>query len=108
MVIVNVGHPEGNGDLERVIGRTMADAFRTVLRDPIEGANTLLVGSEAPASAARLRAALPDLPRELRSTALRESYRLGPRLPGGSVYTDDRAPVEWLIDKSIIGYAAGR
>ena len=27
-------------------------------------------------------------------------------LEGGSVYTDDRAPVEWLVDKSIVDYAA--
>jgi hypothetical protein len=33
--------------------------------------------------------------------------RLGPGLRGGSVYTDDRAPVEWLTDLSILRYAAG-
>jgi hypothetical protein len=33
--------------------------------------------------------------------------RLGPPLGGGEVYTDDRAPVEWLIDTSIVRYAAG-
>jgi hypothetical protein len=27
-------------------------------------------------------------------------------LPGGEVYTDDRAPAEWLIDRSILGYAS--
>jgi hypothetical protein len=43
----------------------------------------------------------------LRSLALIDAARVGPRLPGGSVYTDDKAPVEWLIDKSIVGYAAG-
>jgi hypothetical protein len=32
--------------------------------------------------------------------------RLGPRLPGGRVYTDDVAPVEWLIDASIVKVAA--
>ena len=32
--------------------------------------------------------------------------RLAPPLEGGDVYTDDKAPVEWLIDKSIIDYAA--
>ena len=26
---------------------------------------------------------------------------------GGEVFTDDRAPVEWLIDMSIVRYAAG-
>jgi hypothetical protein len=31
---------------------------------------------------------------------------LTPRLRGGRVYTDDKAPVEWLIDKSIVEYAA--
>ena len=29
------------------------------------------------------------------------------RSAGGDVYTDDRAPVEWLVDKSIIDYASG-
>ena len=104
-VIVNVGHPDGNNDLETVIGRTMADVFPTVLRDPTEQENTLLVASEAPTSAARLRAA--HVNPELHSLATIDAARVGPRLPGGSVYTDDKAPVEWLIDKSIVGYAAG-
>jgi spermidine synthase len=106
VVVVNSGHPEDNDDLEKVLGRTMAEAFPTVLRDPIESTNTLLVGTEAPASAAALRAARSELPAELRPLAAIEASRLGPRLPGGSVYTDDRAPVEWLIDRSILGYAA--
>ena len=33
--------------------------------------------------------------------------RIRPPLRGGGVYTDDRAPVEWLIDRSIVDYAAG-
>jgi spermidine synthase len=107
MVVVNVGHPEGNEDLERVIGATMAEAFPNVLRDPIEDENTLVVGSGAPVSAGRLRAAAPGLGPELSPVGLREAARLGPRLEGGTVYTDDVAPVEWLIDKSIVGYAAG-
>src|SRR5918996_338833 len=106
VVIVNAGHPEGNDDLETVLGRTMAEAFPTVIRDPIESTNTLLLGTEGAASAARLRAEARDLPPGLRPLAAHEAARLGPRLPGGSVYTDDRAPVEWLIDRSILGYAA--
>jgi spermidine synthase len=106
VVIVNAGHPEGNDDLERVLGRTMAEAFPTVLRDPIEPTNTLLVGTTAPASAERLEAAASELPAGLRSLARIEAARTGERLDGGAVYTDDRAPVEWLIDRSILGYAA--
>jgi spermidine synthase len=107
VVIVNAGHPEGNDDLEKVLGRTMSEVFPTVIRDPVEPTNTLLLASEAPASAAHLRAQLDDLPGELGNVAAQEAVRIGPRLPGGNVYTDDRAPVEWLIDRSILGYAAG-
>jgi spermidine synthase len=107
VVIVNVGHPAGNNDLEKVVGRTMADVFPTVLRDPIEDTNTLLVGAESRTSVERLRGAIPQLPTDLRPRAALEASRLGPRLDGGTVYTDDIAPVEWLVDRSILGYAAG-
>ena len=46
------------------------------------------------------------LPPELGNQAAIEAARIEPRLPGGEVYTDDRAPVEWLIDRSILGYAS--
>jgi spermidine synthase len=107
VVIVNAGHPEGQNDLEQVLGATMGEVFPTVLRDPIEPTNTLLVGTEAPATARQLREAARELPRELRPVATAAAARLGPPLGGGAVYTDDKAPVEWLIDKSIVDYAAG-
>jgi spermidine synthase len=105
MVVVNVGHPEGNDDLERVLGATMAEPFSNVMRDPIEDSNTLLIGSDAPVSAEHLRSQIRRLDPQLRQAAVKDAFHLEPRLPGGEVYTDDRAPVEWLIDKSIIGYA---
>jgi spermidine synthase len=105
LVIVNVGHPEGGRELERVLGRTMAAAFPRVLRYPIEETNTLLVAGEGAFSAARLRANLAALPAPLRPEARRAAAALEPRLPGGEVYTDDRAPVEWLIDESLLEYA---
>ena len=105
VVVVNVGHPEGNDDLERVIGRTMAESFTSVTRDPIEAANTLMLGSQGEASSNNLLAAVGVLPEDVRNVAVATSARIGPRLPGGEVYTDDRAPVEWLIDRSILGYA---
>ncbi|MEK6272149.1 MAG: fused MFS/spermidine synthase [Actinomycetota bacterium] len=108
VVLVNVGHPEGNDDLETVIGRTMSAVFPNVLRDPFDDSNTLLVASEGATSAGRLHAAISTLPASLQRLAETEAARVGPRLPGGSVYTDDRAPVEWLVDRSILGYAADR
>jgi len=106
VVVVNAGHPEGNDDLETVLGATLAEVFPTVLRDPIEPENTLLIASEAPGSGRDLAESVADLPADLRPIAARESAHVTPRLPGGEVYTDDRAPVEWLIDRSIIGYAS--
>ena len=105
MTIVNVGHPEGSDELERVLGRTMAAVFPRVLRYPIEPTNTLLIGGEGDFSAARLRENAAGLPSALRPLALDAAAALAPRLPGGEVYTDDRAPVEWLVDNSLLEYA---
>lgn len=107
MVIVNVGHPEDNDDLERVLSATMAEVFPTVLRDPAEDTNALLIGTAGAAGPQRLRAARAGLPTDLQQRADLEAARIGPPLPGGEVYTDDKAPVEWLIDRSILGYAEG-
>jgi spermidine synthase len=107
VVIVNVGHPEGSDQLEQVLSSTVASVFAHVARDPIEEVNTLLVASEQPVTAEKVRTAAADLPPELRALAAGVAARLGPRLRGGTIYTDDKAPVEWLIDKSIVSYAAG-
>jgi len=79
-----------------------------VLRDLSEPTNTALVASTGPLSAGRLRARAATLPGALRPVAYGAAARLGPPLRGGDVFTDDRAPVEWLIDRSIVSYAAGK
>ena len=107
VVLVNVGHPEGQEGLEKVLTATMEEAFAHVVRDPIEDANTILAASDGPLSASRLRRGDPVTPAGLRRTARAAAARIEPPLPGGTVYTDDRAPVEWLIDESIVDYAAG-
>jgi len=107
VVVVNVGHPEGSDELERVLGRTLAAAFPSVLRYPIEPTNTLLVAGEGALSAARLRRNAASLPPRLRPLAGEAALALAPRLDGGEVYTDDHAPVEWLVDSSLLEYANG-
>jgi spermidine synthase len=109
VVAVNVGHPEGSDALEKVLTATMRTAFPDVVRDPVRRVNTILIAARrADVTPNRLRSAAPDLPPELRPVAYRAAYRLAEGLTGGSVYTDDRAPVEWLVDESIVAYAAGR
>lgn len=106
VVLVNVGHPERSDALEQVLGATMDAVFDTVLRDPAEPTNTLLIGTNGEASAEKLQAAIPGLPPDLRPRATEAAARIEARLPGGTIYTDDRAPVEWLIDASIVDVAA--
>ncbi|HMJ02329.1 MAG TPA: fused MFS/spermidine synthase [Conexibacter sp.] len=106
VVLVNVGHPEGSDALEETLSATMRDVFEHVARDASEDTNTVLIASDAPISADRLWRALPGLDPELRPVGADAAGRLEPALDGGSVYTDDRAPVEWLIDASIVEVAA--
>ncbi len=108
VVIVNVGHPEGSVALEASLAATMKTAFKTVLRDPSERVNTVLLGANGPASAQQLAAAASSaaMPAPLRPIALEAAGRLSAPIRGGDVYTDDLAPVEWLIDGSILKVAA--
>jgi spermidine synthase len=105
LLIVNVGHIPGSDALEKVVSATVRSIFPTVARDPVSTSNTLVVASRAPISAFRLRSAPNVLPPALASRAASVGGRLAAPLSGGSVYTDDRAPVEWLTDLSILGYA---
>jgi spermidine synthase len=106
-VIVNIGHPEGDEELEKVATATLRRAFPYVMRDETEDTNTLLVASEREPSAARLAEAGRGMPPDLRKVAFEVAAQLDAPLGGGSAYSDDRAPVEWLIDRSIVEYAAG-
>ena len=99
-VVINVGHPRASDELEKVLSATLATVFRHVARDPVEDTNTMLIASDTePSREVVERAALP---RDLRTLALATGARLAPALRGGAVYTDDRAPVEWLVDASIV------
>jgi spermidine synthase len=106
MVLVNVGHPSESDRLEKVLGATMGTLFKRVLRDPVKPTNSVLLGTDAPAGTRAPDAATRTLPPDLAAVTVAAAARLAPALPGGAVYTDDRAPVEWLIDASIVHVAA--
>jgi predicted membrane-bound spermidine synthase len=106
-VIVNVGHPKGETELERVLSATLGAVFPHVARHPAEPTNTLLVASTARLSPARLRKAAAALPPVLQPVAREAASEVRPALRGGEVYTDDHASVEQLIDRSLVDYAAG-
>ncbi len=105
-MLINVGHPERSDRLEQVMSATMDAVFDTVLRDPAQPTNTVLLATDGAVSARHLEAAASGLPAPLRPLAGQAAARLQRRLPGGRVYTDDVAPVEWLVDTSIVEVAA--
>jgi len=105
-MVVNVGHPPGQDALEKAISSSAGAAFRHVRRVPLLRSTTLVVASDREPTPARLRRAAAGLPAELRELAGTSADLLAPALRGGAVYTDDRAPVEWLVDASILRFAA--
>ena len=101
-VSINVGHPAQSDGLEKVLTATLAAAFGEdrVLRDPVDATNTMLLGTTSDADPSqRLRGA--NAPEEMQAVADATADRLEGGLSGGTVYTDDRAPVEWLVDASL-------
>jgi len=105
VVVVNCAQPEGSTVLEKALSATMRSVFGPdrVWRDPSQRVNTMLVGAtpEAGDPASRLRAAAPQLSPDLAAVVSRAAGRIAPAMSGGEVFTDDRAPVEWMVDLSL-------
>jgi hypothetical protein len=107
VVAINLGHPQGQQRLEEAMSATLGAVFRTVRRDPIEPTNTILLASAGPISADRMERALAGRDPALQALGRDAAARFALPLEGGPVWTDDHAPVEWLVDGSIVSYAAG-
>ena len=106
-MLINVGHPERSDRLEQVLSATLARGLRHRPARPVES------DEHRPARDGRhgLRGdACARPPARCRATCgpsrAAPAARLAPRLRGGRVYTDDVAPVEWLVDTSIVQVAA--
>jgi hypothetical protein len=73
-----------------------------VARRVVTETTTMLLGSPATIDPQQMHdtAVRLGLPPELISIAAPTAKMIGTRLPGGQVFTDDRAPIEWLMDLS--------
>jgi hypothetical protein len=65
------------------------------------------MASRRPLSGSAVLGVAVHMPPDLEGVMAAVAGRLGPALRGGTVYTDDLSPVEWLTDLSIIRYATG-
>lgn len=117
VVAINVGRtvrPGGGQDrrLVEAMTATMSRVFPTVHTIDIPGSfNTILVGTATPTQAADLGANLAALP-ESAHPALRAALRtaiggLRPTVASDLIFTDDRAPVETIVNEMVIDYLTG-
>jgi hypothetical protein len=106
IVALNVAGVPGDRRLVDAIGRTLAAEFPQVLEWPALRFNTIVLGLTEPLDNSELRRRLRDGPAEL--AVLRDllARDVTPIEPGGTPWTDDRAPVEWITDRMIVSYAA--
>ncbi len=107
VVLVNVGHPGDSDALEKVLTATMATSFGrdNTWRDAVTSTSTVLMGTTGGDPHTHLLEAAGGVPADLAEVIRDSASRLEPGLRGGRVYTDDIAPVEWLVDTSLAAEA---
>ena len=93
VVIVNVGHPEDNDDLETVLGRTMADGLPDRAPRPDRGHEHAAGRQRRPGlgQAACAPRGEHSRPASSRTSPTIEAARIGPRLPGRRASTPTTA-----------------
>jgi spermidine synthase len=110
VAVVNAGRTRTDFRLVEALAATMRDVFPHVVAIDVDRyTNTILIGSQSPLSADALIQNLERLPepspvREVAGWSL-TSGNIRAVEPGDSVFTDDRAPVERVIDQMIFDAA---
>jgi spermidine synthase len=110
VVVVNVGRTERDYRLVDALAATMRASFDRVYAVDVDRyLNTILIGTNAPSSLANVApnaaAFPPDSPIQAVVRSIVETGNGREIAPGGEVFTDDRAPVERLIDGIILDAA---
>lgn len=106
-VAINVGRAPNDWRLVEALTSTMQEVFPTVFAIDVDDAyNTLLIGTNQPVHAGDVVTNLEAISHPT-LTALVQRARGRTRLPLGSglVFTDDRAPVEQVVDMMITQFA---
>jgi hypothetical protein len=109
VVAINVGRTETDRRLVDAMTSTLLAVFPSVhAMDVPLSFNTILVATRMPSQASNLAANLA-LMDDSANPLLREALRLGVQQlvdvhPGDTVFTDDHAPVEALVDSIVIDF----
>lgn len=104
VVAVNVGTPPDQRQMVDRIAATMRSVFPTVAASRVVRFNSVVVAFQAPTDVAVAREGLRSLSGPLGPAATRLADDLREVPPGGTVLTDDHAPVELLTDRALLEY----
>ncbi|MBI4759424.1 MAG: spermine synthase, partial [Chloroflexi bacterium] len=111
VAMINAGRTPTDDRLVQALASTMRAVFPSVfVIDVPTGWNSMVVGTNQATNLENFQANLvnlldPNL-RSVAESALAQGIR--PVTASGLVFTDDRAPVEQVIDQIILGYVSGR
>jgi len=105
IVALNVASlPRDHSLVEQTAG-TLAAVFPRVYRWQALRFNALVIGTEQPLTSTVLTRARDLAPARLRSLLRLLERQAEPIAPARDPWTDDRAPVEWVVDRMIINAA---
>jgi hypothetical protein len=109
VLAINVGYVPGDRRLIEAIVNTLLTVFPSVHAIDVPGAlNTIVVATAQPTSTDNLRRNLELLDGEahflLQATLQTAVENLAPATAGPVLFTDERAPVETIIDSLVIRY----
>ncbi len=104
VVGINVGTPPGQTEAVEMIAATMRDVFPTVVEARYDEFNSLVFAFPAEVSETEIRARLRATPGLAEAAAHTIEARMRMVDPGGTILTDDHAPIEWVTDRALLTY----
>ena len=104
-LMINVAHVPGDEALVEAIGATLRDVFPSVYSIPAGSFNRLLVATASKTRPEEMEERIALMPSDVQKLAREITPKITEVSPGGTILTDDKAPVEWLTDQMIINYA---
>ena len=106
IVALNVATVPGDHRLAADVAATLRTVFPQVLTWQALKLSQLVLGLDRPISRARLRGAVARTPKRIRVLTQLLASHVQTAAPSAQPWTDDRAPVEWVTDRTILEYAA--
>lgn len=112
VLIINVGRTSSDRRLVEVLARTLLEVYPSVhTLDVPNSYNTILVATVQPTQAGNLAANLAALPPDahpiLREALADAAASIRPTVTADLILTDDRAPVESIVDRMVIEFLLG-